>query len=302
MRVLVTGASGFIGKRLCDLLIKEEHSVRVITRNRTDFFDSIECDIENDDIPAEAFDDIEVIFHLAGYAHDLSNKADNEDKYMSLNVDATMKLAKLASLSKVRKFIYVSSVKAGNFHDNINLDNGSSINLHEIYGASKRQAEISLLELAISTSMDVSILRPSLVYGPNVKGNLQAMQSAIKRGWFPPLPKLSNCRSMIHVDDVARSLLFIALNDQTNGEIYIATDGKTYSSSDIYEEFCTLLGKRIPSWRIPLTFLKFLALFGPSLNKKIKKITGNEVYDSTKLEDTGFNTIFTLSNLNEKAF
>tara|TARA_Y100001970_G_scaffold161241_1_gene197233 strand:- start:5001 stop:5909 length:909 start_codon:yes stop_codon:yes gene_type:complete len=302
MRVLVTGASGFIGKRLCDLLVKEDHYVRVITRSRTDFFDSIVCDIENDDIPAEAFDDIEVIFHLAGYAHDLSNKADNKDKYISLNVDATMKLAKLASLSKVRKFIYVSSVKAGNFHDNNNFDNGSSVNLHEIYGVSKRQAEISLLELAISTSMDTSILRPSLVYGPNVKGNLQAMQSAIKRGWFPPLPKLSNCRSMIHVDDVARSLLFIALNDKTNGEIYIATDGKTYSSSDIYEEFCTLLGKRIPSWRIPLTFLKFLALFGPSLNKKIKKITGNEVYDSTKLEDTGFKTIFTLSNLNEKAF
>ena len=168
MRVLVTGATGFIGKRLCDLLIKEGHFVRVITRSSTDFHDSVLCDLENDDIPSEAFDDIEVIFHLAGYAHDLSNKGDNKEKYISLNVDVTMKLARLASLSKVRKFIYVSSVKA--------------VNSYEIYGESKRQAEISLLELAVNTAMDISVLRPSLVYGPNVKGNLQAMQSAIKRG------------------------------------------------------------------------------------------------------------------------
>jgi nucleoside-diphosphate-sugar epimerase len=288
MRVLVTGATGFIGNRLCDLLIKEGHIVRVIARSRTDFYDSILCDIENDDIPREVFDDIEVIFHLAGYAHDLTNKGDNKDKYMSLNVDVTMKLARLASLSKVRKFVYVSSVKA--------------VNSHETYGESKRQAEISLLELAINTAMDISILRPSLVYGPNVKGNLQAMQSAIERGWFPPLPKLSNCRSMIHVDDVARSLLFLALNDKTDGEIYIATDGKAYSSSDIYEEFCILFGKRIPNRRVPLAFLNFLALLSPSLKKKIKKITGNELYDSTKLEDIGFKTIFTLRDFNEKAF
>lgn len=288
MRVLVTGATGFIGKRLCDLLIKEGHFVRVITRSSTDFHDSVLCDLENDDIPSEAFDDIEVIFHLAGYAHDLSNKGDNKEKYISLNVDVTMKLARLASLSKVRKFIYVSSVKA--------------VNSYEIYGESKRQAEISLLELAVNTAMDISVLRPSLVYGPNVKGNLQAMQSAIKRGWFPPIPKLSNCRSMIHVDDVARSLLFLAVNDKTDGEIYIATDGKTYSSSDIYEEFCILLGKKIPKRRIPLLFLNFLALLSPSLKKKIKKITGNELYDSTKLEDIGFKTIFTLRNFNEKAF
>ena len=288
MRVLVTGATGFIGKRLCDLLIKEGHFVRVITRSSTDFHDSVLCDLENDDIPSEAFGDIEVIFHLAGYAHDLSNKGDNKEKYMSLNVDVTMKLARLASLSKVRKFIYVSSVKA--------------VNSYEIYGESKRQAEISLLELADNTAMDISVLRPSLVYGPNVKGNLQAMQSAIKRGWFPPIPKLSNCRSMIHVDDVARSLLFLAVNDKTDGEIYIATDGKTYSSSDIYEEFCILLGKKIPKRRIPLLLLNFLALLSPSLKKKIKKITGNELYDSTKLEDIGFKTIFTLRNFNEKAF
>ena len=232
MRVLVTGATGFIGKRLCDLLIKEGHIVRVITRSRTDFYDSVLCDMENDDIPSEVFDDIEVIFHLAGYAHDLSNKGDNKDKYTSLNVDVTMKLARLASLSKVRKFIYVSSVKA--------------VNTHEIYGESKRQAEISLLELAINTAMNISVLRPSLVYGPNVKGNLQSMQSAIKRGWFPPLPKLSNCRSMIHVDDVADFYVHIVENYKSidNGSTFKLGSGRGTTLRELSNLMESISGKK----------------------------------------------------------
>ena len=146
MRALVTGASGFIGKRLCDLLVKEGHNVRVISRSKTDFSDSLVCDIENDDIPEEAFDDVQVVFHLAGYAHDLSNRTDNIDKYLSLNVDATIRLADLASLAEVKKFIFVSSVKAGNFDDKNSLKHDLAANPHEIYGISKRKAEIFLLE------------------------------------------------------------------------------------------------------------------------------------------------------------
>ena len=302
MKALVTGASGFIGERLCDLLIKKGHSVRAISRKKSYFEDSLVCDIEKDDLPLKAFDDIDIIFHLAGFAHDINGKSSNKHKYFSLNVDATMRLANLASLRKIKKFIFVSSVKAGSFHNENILNYDLSDKLDGVYGISKRQAEILLLELTTSTSMNISILRPSLVYGPKVKGNLQAMQSAINRGWFPPLPKLSNCRSMIHVDDVARSLLFLALNDKTNGEIYIATDGKNYSSSDIYEKLCILLGKKIPSWRVPLFFLKFLTLISSNFNNKIQKIIGDEVYDSTKLENIGFKTVFTLSDLNEKAF
>ena len=74
--------------------------------------------------------------------------------------------------------------------------------------------------------MNISIVRPSLVYGPDVKGNLSMMMSWIDKGRFPPLPEIRNCRSMIHVDDLVRVLLLVAKDERANGEIFIATDGK----------------------------------------------------------------------------
>ena len=100
-----------------------------------------------------------------------------------------------------------------------------------IYGKTKREAELILLEIGRQSGMQVSIVRPSLVYGQGVKGNLRLMLSWIEKGWFPPLPEVNNRRSMIHVDDLVRALLLVAGDDRANGEIYIATDGVTRTRS-----------------------------------------------------------------------
>ena len=112
-----------------------------------------------------------------------------------------------------------------------------------IYGKSKREAEIKLLKIGKESGMHVSIIRPSLVYGPNVKGNLQLMLSGIKKGWFPPLPEIGNKRSMIHVDDLVRAILLVATDERANGEIFIATDSMPYSSREIYNTMCDVLEK-----------------------------------------------------------
>jgi UDP-glucose 4-epimerase len=89
--------------------------------------------------------------------------------------------------------------------------------------------------------MNVSIVHPSLVYGPDVKGNLCMMMSAIEKGWSPPLPEIKNLRSMKHVDDLVRVLLLVAQVERANGEIFIATDGNPYSSRKIYDTMCHVL-------------------------------------------------------------
>ena len=96
--------------------------------------------------------------------------------------------------------------------------------------------------------MPISIVHPTLVYGPRVKGNLQLMQSGIKNYWFPPLPETGNKHSMIHVDDLVRAVLFVAESHYHNGEIFIATDGISYSSRQIYNDMCLALGKSVPKW------------------------------------------------------
>jgi nucleoside-diphosphate-sugar epimerase len=142
-----------------------------------------------------------------------------------INVDFTVQLAKLAVQSGVKGFVFVSSVKAGGIPTFGKCCNESDQHEPEgMYGKTKREAEKKLLKIGHQSGMHVSIVRSSLVYGPNVKGNLGGMLSGIKRGWFPPLPETGNRRSMIHVDDLVRAFLLVADDHHANGKIYIATD------------------------------------------------------------------------------
>ena len=150
--------------------------------------------------------------------------------------------------------------------------------------------------------MHVSIVRPSLVYGPDVKGNLKLMFEGIKKGWFPPLPKTGNKRSMIHVDDLISAILLIAEDKRANGEVYIATDGNPHSSSEIYETMSLAAGKKIKNWRVPKFIFDFAALFSPRIKYKIEKLLGDECYSSQKLEELGFKPKRTLKEMNETFF
>ena len=128
------------------------------------------------------------------------------------------------------------------------------------------------------------------------------MISAVKKGWFPPLPETGNKKSMIHVDDLVRALLLVSKSSCSNGEIYIATDGKTYSSRKLYEVFCKQAGKSIPKWHVPKVLFDLAAFISPGIKLKIEKIFGDECYSSEKLEALGFKPQKSLKDINETAF
>jgi nucleoside-diphosphate-sugar epimerase len=146
--------------------------------------------------------------------------------------------------------------------------------------------------------MHVSIVRPSLVYGEGVKGNLALMRGGIKQGWFPPLPETGNRRSMIHVDDLVQALLLVAEDSRANGEIYIAADGKPHSSREIYNAICHEIEKPIPNWSVPKFLFNSLAILSPKLRYKVEKLLGDEYYSSEKLEKLGFRAERTLKDWN----
>ena len=301
--ILVTGATGFVGKRLINYLNLEGFIVCAIGRERVPGVETIICDFLNDNIPVSALKGIDIVFHLAGYAHDLKSKSGVDGIYQKMNVDVTADLLFLSAQHKVKKFIFVSSVKAGGLP--IKGECASEENQRDpdgIYGKTKREAELKVLESGRESGMHVSILRPSLIYGPNVKGNLQLMMQGIKKGWFPPLPETGNRRSMIHVDDVVRALLLLASNKKANGKIFIATDGRAYSSRNIYEIMCHVLGKNIPSWSIPYFLFNAIALINHNLRYKIGKLLGDECYSSKKLQSLGFKAQKQLRQMNETDF
>jgi UDP-glucose 4-epimerase len=300
---LITGGSGFIGLRLSNAIQQSGSNLHLILRKR---IECINCkqyisDLNSGFIDKDAFLGVDTIFHLAGYAHDLSHN--NHNKYQQINVDLTIKIAKLAIANQVKDIIFISSVKAGgnkNFSKcRSEIDQEDPIG---DYGKSKRAAELELLRIGSENNIRISIIRPSLVYGPGLKGNLQLMLSSIKKGWLPPLPETGNKRSMIHVDDLVRAILFVSNKDNIDGEIFIATDGKNYSSRQIYEGMCKVIGKPVPKWSVPKFLFDIVSLMSPKIRFKINKLLGDECYSSKKLESLGFKSSRSFEEMNETSF
>ena len=302
-KCLITGSTGFIGSRLVKCLDDLNYDILVVSRNPQSKYKSIICDLQNDEIPESILSGIDIVFHLAGISHDSPNKKNDENIYNKVNFDATIRLAKASILNNVKKFIFVSSVKAGGSSIQGQLMNENSESMPEgVYGKSKRKAELGLLKIAQKSNMIISIIRPALVYGPDVKGNLGKMISGINAGWFPPLPETGNSRSMIHVDDLVHAILFILNNKHTNREIFIATDGEFYSSRKIYEIISFSLNKSVSSWSVPKAFFDLAALTSFNIRYKINKIMGDEMYSSKKLQLLGFSAQKKLKDINKSSF
>jgi len=303
LNVLVTGATGFVGQHLIEYLKLDGYNIRIISRKLIPGVETIICDFLEDDIPENALKDVDIVFHLAGYAHDLKSEPGIEHTYQKINVKVTVDLLSLSAKHNVKKFIFVSSVKAGG-----NPIRGKCATEEDqndpagIYGETKREAELKVLDIGHESGMHVSILRPALIYGPNVKGNLQLMMQGINKGWFPPLPEIGNRRSMIHVDDIVRALLFLANNKKSNGEVFIATDGRVYSSRNIYEAMCYVLDKNIPNWSVPRLLFNAIARLSSGFKYKMDKLLGDECYSSKKLQSLGFKAQKELKQMNETDF
>ena len=300
VKVFITGATGFIGQKLVAQLKRQGEEIKVLSRSQSFEYETVICDLQRDNIPDETLDGIETVFHLAGLAHDVRDASEIEDLYKKVNTNATVQLAKLAVSSGVKRFVFISSVKAGGISTQGVCANEKDHGDPEgVYGKTKREAELKLLKIGKESGMHVSIVRPSLVYGQNVKGNLQLMLSGIKKGWFPPLPETGNKRSMIHLDDLLNAILLVAEDERANGEIFIATDGHPYSSREIYNAMCSGVGKSIPKWSVPKLLFDIATLINPNIKYKINKLLGNECYSSVKLEKLGFSPQRKLSEMND---
>ena len=300
---VITGATGFIGKQLVRAMLQDGHKVIPISRKSIPGLDTMICNFELKDFSSINLSNVDTVFHLAGFAHDMRDTSKILDLYYRVNVDATVQLANLAVKSGVKKFVFVSSVKAGGRPGfGICASENDQGEPEGIYGKTKREAELKLLKIGKKSGMHISILRSSLVYGPNVKGNLKLMLSGIKKAWFPPLPETGNKRSMIHVVDLVRAILLVADDNRANGKIFIATDGILYSSREIYNAMCNVLGKSIPKWSVPKFLFDMVSLISPRIKYKVDKLLGGECYSSKDLEGLGFKAQKTLRDMNEAIF
>ncbi len=298
-RALVTGATGFIGRHLCQRLQEQGIFVRALSRHQSTgpWDDQVVAVLGEDEVKSHWVDDIDTVIHLAGHAHAL-DEIDSAKTHQQVTVTGTRQLLSLLD-SGVHRLLYVSSVKA--------LPIAPAKEPDSDYGRAKSMAEQLVQEFHSQGGMRTIILRLPLVYGPNVKGNLRNMLGSVARGRFPPLPEFGNRRSMIHVDDVCVAIIQ-ALQKATSGSTFILTDGHKYSSREIYLAMRSALGQPPPRWCTPVFIFKILAIVGDAAgtllerrpgfdSQALDKLAGNAWYDnSPAMTDFGFQPRHSLSS------
>lgn len=297
--VLVTGASGFIGQGLCHDLGKRGVRIRALIQHECQgpWDEVVVADLTNN-LPNKALQGIDTVFHLAGKVHALSESLQDESEYHAINTLGTQRLLEACQANGVKRFVFFSSVKTMGEGSIDCLDEDANTPPETSYGQSKLEAERLVLNGGYVPHPVV--LRLSTVYGPGQKGNFIRMIQAIDKGHFPPLPRLENLRSMIHVDDVVRAAMLVAEKSEAAGATYILTDGQTYSTRQMYEWISEALGKSIPSWHVPVFALKLLALLGDRIgtlrgrrfmfdSDTMNKLVGSACYDSSLIQkELGF--------------
>jgi len=284
--VLVTGASGFIGPRLVQALLQRDAEVSTLVRNSSQGVspgaDKIVGDLCDPDSLSGVCKHVDVIFHAAGYAHTWAESSQEDDRLQwSVNVNGTQALLEEAGRAGVSEFIFLSSVKVIGGDNEICINEQCNIPPETSYGRAKLESERGVLEAGHRLGMHVCNLRLALVYGPGVKGNLWRMIEAVRHGRFPPLPETGNKRSMVHVDDVVQAALLAATSTRANGQTYIVTDDQTYSTRYIQESIYRALGKRVPSWSVPIFVLRAIAKIGDLVSLITRR---RFVFDSDALE------------------
>lgn len=314
--VLVTGATGFIGRHLVEALRERNAMVHALVRRgsrvrRPPWPANAVIERCGDLVRPQTLDGVctgaETVFHLAGYnGPELDGAA--EDVHWQVTVEGTHALLAQARRAGIRRFVFISSVKSMGEGGATRLDESSPAVPVSRYAHAKLEAEKLVLDAGRRHGMHVCVLRLPLVYGHDNQGNIPRMVAAIDRGWFPPLPEAGNRRSMVHVDDVVQAALLAAASPVAADKIYIVTDGQAYSTREIYSMICRALGKRVPNWSVPLPVLKWLARAGDLIGRvrgrqfifdsyALEKLTGNAWFSCEKIShELGYRPKVTLKD------
>lgn len=275
MRSLVTGATGFIGRRLVYALCRSGAAVTALSR-RADPRDlnelcaagdiaSASADLTQPQSLAGICAGVYSVFHLAGYAH--ADDASAATIHQDVTVAGTEALIAEAVRAKVARFVFVSSVKAMGEGSAECVDETSQQGPSTAYGEAKFAAEQRVLAAGREHGMHATVLRLPLVYGIGNKGNIPRMLAGIERGWFPLLPDTGNKRSMVWVEDVVQAALLAASRPEANGKTYLVTDGQVYSTRRIQAAIYAALDRPLPRMAVPLGLLQAFARIGDAVGR-----------------------------------
>lgn len=262
MRVLVTGANGFIGRQLCATLADAGYVVRAGLRTSRELPPgATECavsgDIGADTRWEEALDRVELVVHAAARAHVTESGADDEGEYLETNTHGTRRLVQAAARCGVRRFVLLSSVK-------VNGPGGAprAYAAHDAprpadaYGRSKWLAEQALWQAVADGAMQAVVVRPPLVYGPGVRANFLRLLRWVDAERVLPLAAVANQRSLVSVWTLCDLIGLLLTHPAAPGGTWMVSDGTDISSPDLVRRMAALLGRRPRLVAVPVGVLR----------------------------------------------
>ncbi|MDE1344945.1 UDP-glucose 4-epimerase family protein [Vibrio aestuarianus] len=290
MKIMLTGASGFIGSKLLEQLPAD--GTLSLGRDKPEGQPSekfFRLEINNDTDYSVALSGVGVVIHLAARVHVMNDAVSNPlEEYREVNTRGTVNLARQAASAGVKRFVFVSSIKV-NGEGTLQGKLFKSADAHapeDDYGLSKAEAEQQLIELGQETGMEVVIIRPTLVYGPGVKANFASLMNLVSKGIPLPFGCINdNRRSLVSVTNLVDLIVTCIDHPNAANETFLVSDDQDVSTSEMVAQMAKALGK--PQWQLPVPKWCY-KLAGKALGKQdvIERLLGSLQVDITHTKNT----------------
>lgn len=283
-KVLVTGATGFIGSHLLDALVRRNQDVRCLVERKSDSehlqrkgIELVYGDLADKDSLAPAVEGVDVIYHLAAIQ---SYKRAPQEKYELINYGGTRELLESAVNRQIRKFIYFSSIGVvGSLNEPVLLDEKAPYKALSPYEISKEKAERTVFEYFNKYKLPAVVIRPSKVYGPGDLSELLTLYRMVQKGLFRFVGNMRKIRmSFCYVGNLVEASIMAEENDASIGQIYFISDERPYSLEEFVQAVAEEENVKLPKKDIPL----WMAKLGVCFFEKLKKMTGKHSLVSEK--------------------
>lgn len=265
MRILVTGASGFVGAALVQRLLAADPVPKIVAAVRSNAArlpvavrQEVVGDLTGQVGWQRALRGVSTVVHCAGRAHVMDERSlDPKAAFRTVNVEGTLNLAGQAAAAGVRRFVFISSIKVNGEATRPGQPFKSDDAPAPIdpYGVSKMEAEQGLREIAAQTGMEVVVIRPPLVYGPGVKANFLAMMRWLARGVPLPLGAIHNRRSLVALDNVVDLIVTCIDLPAAANQTFLVSDGEDLSTTQLMQRMGQALGKPARLLPVPAALL-----------------------------------------------
>lgn len=265
-KILLTGATGFVGSELFAQLRKQSNYEIVAASRSANSTLETACQVfslgsfNSHTSWSKALADIDCVIHTAGRAHVLKKEPNAFELFKESNTEATLNLARQAEASGVKRFIFISSIGVNGTHTpNQPFSDLSEPAPRTEYAISKMNAELGLLQIAEQSEMEVVIIRPPLIYAAQAPGNFRRLLKLVKSGIPLPFGRIDNSRSMIALENLIDFICYCIDHPAAANQTFLVSDGQNFSTKELVTLLAKGMGRKILFVSVPPAYLKVLA-------------------------------------------